>query len=168
MDDANACRFHLRHVFDGFVAGGFDDRHAILDDRIDVLVVRRRADGRENGHVDPERVVGHLPATTDFLGQRFRGRLGKPGQHAQAPSVGDGRGEFGATYPLHAALHDRITDAKHFGNTCFHNDCLVHLTLRSSRPRARPMISFMISLAPAKIRDTRASRYIREMRYSSM
>src|SRR5438128_753234 len=40
--------------------------------------------------------------------------------------------------------------------------------LRSSSPRPRPMISFMISVVPAKIRITRASQNRRAMRYSSI
>jgi hypothetical protein len=69
VPDAGALVQHLDavgvecgQVLLGIEAGGLHDFHTGLDDRVPVLCVRRRVDGRQDGEVDPERVVGHVPA----------------------------------------------------------------------------------------------------------
>ncbi|MCY1440448.1 hypothetical protein D9M71_567260 [compost metagenome] len=120
VDDFNPGFLQAWHEFHGLIAGGFDDFHAAFDDRLDVLGVRRWADSREDGHVDAEWLIGHLPAAGNFLGQCLRGWLGQAGQDAQAAGIGNGCGQFSSTDPLHAALDDGIADTQKFCNLRLH------------------------------------------------
>ncbi len=65
------------HVGFGARPGGLHDRHTGVDDRPAVRVVGRRRDRREDGEVDPERLVGELPGPLDLAGQLGGGRLGE-------------------------------------------------------------------------------------------
>ena len=58
-------------------------------------------------------------AARDFFGQILRRRLRQRGDEAERAGVGDGRDQFGAADPLHAALHDRVLDADEFGESRF-------------------------------------------------
>src|SRR5690606_8220341 len=108
VDDLDAGAFQFREVINGLVAGGFDDFDATLDDRVDVFLVGRRFDGREDGHVDAERLVGHFATAFDFVGEVLRGRLSQTGEDAETAGIGHRRGQLRATDPLHAALDDRV------------------------------------------------------------
>ncbi|MNZ92962.1 hypothetical protein D3C78_1120100 [compost metagenome] len=127
MADGHALVDHLHagglgpsDVLAGVVAGGFEDLHAAFDDYVEVLVVGRRVDRRQQGDVHAERLVGHRPAAFDLARQILGGRLGQRGEDAQAAGVGDRRGHLGAADPHHAALDDRVLDAEHFRDTGFH------------------------------------------------
>lgn len=58
-----------------------------------------------------------LAAAGDLCGQGFRVRLGQRRDQAEATAVGHGRGELGDADPLHAALDDRVRDAKDVGES---------------------------------------------------
>ncbi len=136
VDDLDAGVFQQRHVFLRAAACGFNDLDAALDDGIDVARVVRRIDGRQEGQVDGERLAGQFPAFGDFVGQIGRGLLGQTSNGTQTASVGNGSRQFGKTNPVHAALEDRVLNAKQFCNTCFHfilASCW-DMTGRSRRP----------------------------------
>ncbi len=109
-----------RQPFLRVVAGGFHRLDATLDDGLDIAGVVRLLDRGQEGQVDAERLVGHFPATADFLGQRRRSGLGQCGNHAQAAGIGHGGGQFGIADMVHAALNDRVLDTKQFSDSCFH------------------------------------------------
>ena len=60
--------------FCGLLPGGLDHLDAAFDDGLDVARIVRRRDGRQEGQVDAEGLVGHLAAAGDLLGQQL-GRL---------------------------------------------------------------------------------------------
>ena len=76
----------------------------------------------QNGEVHAERLVGHVAAARDFLGEVFRRRLRQRGDQAERAGIGDGRDQLGASDPLHAALHDRVFDADQFGEPRLDHD----------------------------------------------
>ena len=53
----------------------------------------------------------------DLFGQIFGRRLRQRGHEAKRAGVGHGGNQLGAADPLHAALHDRMLDAEHLGET---------------------------------------------------
>lgn len=53
----------------GAVAGRLDDLDALVDDGLGVSAVVRRVQGRQEGDVDAEGVLGHRPALLDLLAQ---------------------------------------------------------------------------------------------------
>lgn len=67
----------LEHLDDGAgaVACGFDDADALVDDGLRVAGVVGRVDGREEGEVDAEGVLGHGAAAADFLAECVGGGL---------------------------------------------------------------------------------------------
>ncbi|MNF89837.1 hypothetical protein D3C84_723760 [compost metagenome] len=141
------------------IAGGFDHFDPAFDDRRHIFRIGRRFDRRQNSQVDAKWLVSQLTGQSDLLRKRLWSRLSQSGEDTQAAGIGNRGGQGRTPYPLHAALDDRITHAQQFGDSGFH-DVLqkkAQVSLRSSSPKLRPMISSIISLAPAKIRETRAS-----------
>ncbi|MCY1304801.1 hypothetical protein D9M70_545700 [compost metagenome] len=122
VDHLHARSLGAGDMFLRVVAGGLQHLDAVLDDDIEVARVRRRVDRRQQRQVHAEWLVGHIAATADFLAQRLGGRLRQRGEDAQPAGVGDGRGHFRVADPLHAALDDRVADAKQFGDSSLH-DC---------------------------------------------
>ena len=119
VHDHDAVLLEFGDVFLRLVAGGLDDLDAALDDGLAIFRVGRRLDRGQDGEVDAERLVGQAAAARDFLGQILRRRLRQRGDEAERAGVGDGRDQFGAADPLHAALHDRVFDADEFGKSRF-------------------------------------------------
>ena len=105
---------------DRIVAGGFDDLDAAFDDCLDHAFVIGGIDHGQKGQVYAERLVGHLAAFGDFIGQCCCSRLGQRGNDAQSAGVGHRSGEFGKPYIMHAALDDRMFDTEKLCNACFH------------------------------------------------
>ena len=123
----------------GVVAGGLDDLDARIDDGVDVFAVGPRHQGRQDGAVDAERLVGHLAAALDLLAQVLGRRLGQRGEDAERAGVGDGRRQFGAPDPLHATLHDRVLDAEHLGEAR-----LDHLAVSPAGSSKRPALANLV------------------------
>ena len=114
------CSLRLRDEVLGIVAGGLDDLDAALDDRLQILGVRRRRDRGQDRQVHAERLVGHAAAALDLLAQILRRRLRQRGQDAEAAGIRDRGCQFGSADPLHAALNDRIFDAEQLGDLRSH------------------------------------------------
>ncbi len=112
MDDLDAGLFQRRQPFLRVVAGGLDDLHAAFDDRLDIARIVGRRDRRQEGEVHAERLVGHLAAARDFLGEQLGRALGQAGDDAEAAGVGDRRGQFGEADKMHAALDDRVLECR--------------------------------------------------------
>ena len=99
------------------VAGGLHDLDAALDDGLAVFRVRRRLDRGKNGQIDAERLVGQAAAACDFFRQILGRRLRQRGDKAERAGIGDRGHQFGASHPLHAALHDRVFDPDERGKS---------------------------------------------------
>ena len=97
-----------------------------------------------------------VAAALDLLAQLVRRRLGQRGDEAERAGVGDRGDQFGAADPLHAALHDRVLDAEHFGEARLDHD------LPSVSPARRTARSFFeisggrMTSCPAKVYRARA------------
>ncbi len=122
VDDLDAVLLEFGDVFLRLVAGGLDDLDAGLDDGLAVFRIGRRLDRGQNGEVHAERLVGHVAAACDFLGEVFRRRLRQRGDQAERAGIGDGGDELGAADPLHAALDDRVLDANELGESRLDHD----------------------------------------------
>ena len=97
----------------GVVAGGLHDLDARGDDGVDVFVVGPRHQRRQDRQVHAERLVGHLAAARDLLHEILGCRLRQRREEPERTGVGHGRGQLGATDPLHAALHDGVLHPEH-------------------------------------------------------
>ncbi len=117
MDDDDAMGLEVVDMLLGLVAGGLDDLHAALDDGLAVLGVGRRVDGRQDGQVHAEGLVGQLAAALDLGPQGVRRRLGQGGDEAQTAGVGHRGDQLGPADPLHAALHDGVLHTDKLGET---------------------------------------------------
>ena len=69
VNDLDSRILEPRQMVLGIAAGGLDDRHASVDDGVDIARIVRRLDYRQDGEVDAERLVGHVVATGDLVGQ---------------------------------------------------------------------------------------------------
>ena len=87
-------------------AGGFRDLDAGVDDHRAVVVVGHRIDGRKDGEVDAERLVGEIAAALDLLGERVRRRLSQRAEEPQRAGVRDGRDQLRGTDGEHSAADD--------------------------------------------------------------
>ena len=112
VDNLDTRSLQLLHVLLGAAAGGFNRLDTTADDNVNVLGVRRRVEGRQEGQVYTEGFIRHLLAAGDFTGEMFRRRLGQGGNHAQTTGIGDCRCQFGKAYVVHATLYDRVLDSK--------------------------------------------------------
>src|SRR5437588_11877888 len=56
----------------------------------------------------------------DLLRQKLRRLLRQSCDNPEAAGVRHCGGELGETDEMHAALNDRMLDAEHFGDSCFH------------------------------------------------
>ena len=123
VDHLDTGLLQLGDVLLRIVAGGLDDANTRIDDRLTVLGIRRRRERRQNRQVHAEGFVGQFATAGDFTTQIIRRGLREGGDEAQRTGVCHRRNEFGTTDPLHAALHDRMLDAEHFGKSGFNHDC---------------------------------------------
>jgi hypothetical protein len=57
-------------------------------------------------------------------GKKFGRSLRQAGDNAETASIRDRRSKFSKADIVHSALYDRMLDAKHFGDRCFHWTCL--------------------------------------------
>ena len=122
-----------------------------VDDGLAVFRVGRRLDRGQDGQVDAERLVGHVAAARDFLGELLRRRLRQRGDQAERAGIGDGRDQLGAADPLHAALDDRVFDANKLGESRLHVCPLVSMSIFQLEdalschfsPAGRPRTSFV-------------------------
>ncbi len=113
VDHLDAVLPELRQERLGIVAGRLHDLDAGRDDGVDVFAVGARHERRQDRQVHAERLVGHLAAARDLLHQVLRRRLRQRGQETERAGIGDGRGQLGASDPLHAALHDGVLHPEH-------------------------------------------------------
>ena len=98
------------------VAGaGKHNLHAFLQDNLHVFVDIRI----EQGHIHPERFVGGLPAFADLFAQDFRVHAAAADE-TQAAGIGNGRCQFPAAAPDHAALDDGVLYAEKPGDAVVH------------------------------------------------
>ena len=144
VNDLDAVLLQHRQVLLGTAARGLDDAHAAFDDGLDEFGVRRVGERRQERQVHPERLVGHFVAALDRRCELL-GRAQRQGRdHAEAARVGNGRREFGQTDEMHAALDDRVLDAKELGDAGLHgrpripvgaNVPLSPIRWRSAQPR---------------------------------
>ncbi|MNT27727.1 hypothetical protein D3C72_1633680 [compost metagenome] len=116
VDHTHPGRLEGRHVLVRVVAGRLHDLDARFDDGVAVFDVRHGLQCRQKSQVHAKWAVRHVLDAGDLAPQVLRTRLGQRGQDAQGARVRDGRDEFGAGDPLHAALHDGMLDAEHAGN----------------------------------------------------
>ncbi|MNT10746.1 hypothetical protein D3C72_1455910 [compost metagenome] len=124
VDHLDARGLQRRHVGLGAAARGFHGLDAAFDDGRDVLGVRRRGKGRQEGEVHAEGLVGHLVAARDLAGQQLGRLLREARDDPQAAGVGDGRGQLGKADVVHAALDDGVADAEEFGDAGFQGNVL--------------------------------------------
>ena len=87
MNNRNALLFEFGHQIARVVTRSFDDLDATLKDDSNVFVIGRWRDGRQYSQVHTERLIGHLAAALDLLGQVIWGRLGQCGQDTEATRV---------------------------------------------------------------------------------
>ena len=96
VDHLDAGVLQRRHVLLRAAAGGLDDLDAALDDRARCIPDRAaRVKRRQEGEVHAERLVGHLAAARDFLGQQFRRLLGQAGDDAEPAGIRHRGGQLG-------------------------------------------------------------------------
>ena len=120
VDDLDARLLEHRHPLRGIVARRLHDLDAALDDDLEQpRIVGGRESGKK-GHVHAEGLVGHFPASRDFVGELLGRALREPRDDAEAAGVGDCRGKLGEANEMHAALDDRVFDAKEFGDSRLH------------------------------------------------
>jgi hypothetical protein len=123
VDHLDAGAVQRREHLNRIVTSGFDDLDAAFDDCLDHAFIIGRVDHRQESQVHAERLVGHLAAFGDFIGQSRRRRLGQCGNDTEPASVGHSGGQFGKSHIMHAALNDRMFDAEKFRDACFHGMC---------------------------------------------
>lgn len=81
----------------GAVASCLDDLDALVDDGLGVSAIVRRVEGRQQGDVDAERVLGHRPALLDLLAQVCWGWEDEARDDAKTAGVGDCAGQLGVS-----------------------------------------------------------------------
>ena len=87
VNDFNTGLFQQRHILLGAATGGFNNAHATGDNRFDIARIIRIGEARQEGQVHTERLVGHVIAFGDFIGQIFRRLLRQAGNDAEATGV---------------------------------------------------------------------------------
>ena len=112
---------HLR----GIVARRFHDFHAALDDDTHQSGIVGRVDRGQEGQVHTERLVGHVLAARDLVGELFRRALRETGDNAETTRIGHRRCHLGKADIMHAALDDRVLDTEHLGNAGLHGPALL-------------------------------------------
>ncbi|MCY1408586.1 hypothetical protein D9M71_239080 [compost metagenome] len=129
MTDGDALVDHLQpgglglgDIGAGVVARRLEDLHPAGDDHVEVLVIGRRIDRRQQRQVHPERLVGHRLTTLDLPCQMLGVRLGQRSENAHPTGIGDRCSHFRAADPHHAALDDRVANAEEFCDACFHRN----------------------------------------------
>ena len=152
VDHLDAGGLQRRHVLFGAAAGGFDRLDAAFPDRGDIFRIGRRGECRQEGQVHAERLVGHVTALGDFLGEQFRRALRQAGDDAEPTGIGDRGSELGEADIMHAALDDRVLDAKQFGDRGLHRNSLPLPLLFHAAFRRRPCAS-----ARARARSARCA-----------
>ena len=101
LDHDDAARLEIVDMFPRLLARSLDDCHAAVDDRLAIFGIGRWMDGRQDGEVHAERLVGHRPATIG-LATKVVGRwLGERGRDPGAARIGDRRGKLRAADPHH-------------------------------------------------------------------
>mmetsp|Transcript_35 Transcript_35/g.94 ORF Transcript_35/g.94 Transcript_35/m.94 type:complete len:320 (-) Transcript_35:97-1056(-) len=101
----------------GVGSGGFHDLHALLDDDLHVLRVRRRRPHRgQDGQVDAERLAGQPAHAPDPLPALLGRTSIVDAEDPQASRVADRGCELGGSDAGHSAQHDRVLHAQHFGD----------------------------------------------------
>ena len=131
VDYFNAVFLEDRQPLGRVVTSGLDRFHAALDQRFDIARVVGLFNRGQKGQVHAEWLVGHLAAAADLFGQRLGVGLRQCGDHAQAAGIGNRSGQLGVTNVMHAALNDRMLDAKEFCYTGFHDAQASPVHLRS-------------------------------------
>ncbi len=101
-------------------AGGFDDFHAVINNRLDVPRIIRRGHRGQKSQVYPEWFVCHLLAPLDFPIQIPGCFQGEPRNDAQAPGTGHGRRQLREPHIMHPPLDDGVLDAEQLGDSRFH------------------------------------------------
>lgn len=79
------------------VAGRLDDVDALVDDGLGVSTVVGRVEGRQEGDVDSEGVLGQFPALLDLLAQVCWRWEDESRDDAKPAGVGDGTGQLGVS-----------------------------------------------------------------------
>ena len=120
MNDFNTGFFHQRHILFRAATGGFNNAHTTGDNRFDIARIIRIGEARQEGEVHTKRLVGHVIAFGNFIGQIFRRGLRQAGNDAKAAGIGNGSRHFGKADMVHAALNDRMLNAEKFSDTGFH------------------------------------------------
>ena len=115
VDDLDAGGVQFRQERLGVVTRRLHDLDPGRNDRVDIFAVGPGHQGRQDREIDAERLVGHLAAALDLLHQIIGRRLRQAREKPQRARVRDRRRQLGPPNPLHAALHDRVLDAEHFG-----------------------------------------------------
>lgn len=99
----------------GAVAGRLDDVDALVDDGLGVGAVVGRVEGRQEGDVDAEGVLGQRPALLDLFAQ-VGGRGEDEGRdNAEPAGVGDGARQLGVPDVLEQDLGVSISSCAHRG-----------------------------------------------------
>jgi hypothetical protein len=107
--DAGKVRFRV-------ATGGFDEADAFLNADTDIAGIIRSSESRQEGEVNPERLVGQRPAFADLCPETIGVREGQGGQEAYAACVRHSRDQLGFGDPHEAALHNGPFDAEEFGD----------------------------------------------------
>lgn len=97
------------------VAGRLDDVDALVDDGLGVSTVVRRVEGRQEGDVDSEGVLGQLPALLDLLAQICWRWEDESRDDAKPAGVGDGTGQLGVSDVLEQEPGVSISSCVHDG-----------------------------------------------------
>lgn len=97
------------------VAGGLDDVDALVDDGLGISTVVRRVEGRQEGDIHSEGVLGQFPALLDLLAQVCRRWEDESRDDAKPAGVGDGTGQLGVPDVLEQEPGVSISSCDHDG-----------------------------------------------------
>ena len=121
------------HIFAGVPCARGEDRYLFLYHNACNLFDK----GTHQHHVDAKGLVCHLTALADLRAELFAVGI-HPGDNPQAACVRNRRGEGRIRNPGHAALEDRIFNAKQLANRClYHKNCSfpdIHSIFIRSKP----------------------------------
>ncbi len=79
--------FEKWHISFGAAARGFNDFHAAFHDGVNIFRIGRCAETWQEGQVNADRLVRHILATRDLVGEVFRRFLSEGRNNAQAARI---------------------------------------------------------------------------------
>ena len=109
-----------RQQIDRVAPRRLDHLHPAVDDRLDQPGIVGRGQGRQDGEVHAEGLVGHVLAARDLVGELFGRALRQAGDDPEPARIGDGGGHLGKADIVHPALDDGVLDPEHFGDGGLH------------------------------------------------